>query len=133
MNDMSSIFLFLQTLVVFLAIDAVWISRIAAPWMRAATPHLLADQPNLWAAGLFYLLYIGIFIILILQPALQGQVGLGTVAWRSFLFGLVCYATYDLTNLSVLRGYPWTIAAADLLWGGVLTMATGMIVYWWRG
>ncbi len=125
--------LFFQTLLTFLAIDAIWITQVASPWMKAVTPHLLAENPNLYAALLFYLLYIGIFLILILQPAITGQVGLATVAWRSFLFGLVCYATYDLTNLSVMRGYPWTLAAADMLWGGVLTMLTGIIVYWWRG
>jgi uncharacterized membrane protein len=125
--------LFFQTLLTFLAIDAIWITQVASPWMRATTPHLLADNPNLYAALVFYLLYIGIFLILILQPTLEGQAGLTTVAWRSFLFGLVCYATYDLTNLSVMRGYTWTLAAADMLWGGVLTMLTGIIVYWWRG
>jgi uncharacterized membrane protein len=121
--------LLLQSLVVFLLIDSVWITQVASPWMKKVVPHLLSQNPNLVAAGLFYCIYIAALLYLILLPALTHKVGLHAVALQSFIFGFAAYATYDLTNLAVLKGYPWTLALADMLWGGVLTMLTVAIVY----
>lgn len=121
--------LFLQAIITFLLIDSVWITQVAGPWMRKATPHLMAENPSLIAALVFYVLYIAILLFLVVVPALNGKVAMSTLALQAFLFGLVCYATYDLTNLAVMKGYPWTMALADMLWGGVLTMVTALIVY----
>ena len=44
-------------------------------------------------------------------------------------FGVVAYATYDLTNLATLRGFPTTVAAVDIVWGGVLTATVATVGY----
>lgn len=121
--------LLFQSLIAFLLIDIVWISQVAAPWMKKATPHLMAATPNFVAAAVFYLIYLSGLLFLILIPALSHKIGYQSVALQSFIFGFVAYATYDLTNLSVMKDYPWTLAVADMIWGGILTMLTALIVY----
>lgn len=121
--------LFVQSLIAFLAIDAIWITQIASPWMKKSVPHLMAQNPNLLAAGLFYLIYLSALLYLILIPALSHKIGYQTLALQSFVFGFTAYATYDLTNLAVMRGYPFSMAIADMFWGGFLTMVTVLLVY----
>ena len=121
--------LFLQSLVAFLAIDSIWITQVASPWMKKVVPHLMTATPNLVAAGLFYVIYLSTLLYLILMPALANKRLLHTLLTQSFLFGFAAYATYDLTNLAVMRGYTWSLALADMFWGGILTMLTVLIVY----
>lgn len=121
--------LLLESLITFLALDAAWITQVASPWMKKSVPHLMATTPNMWAAIAFYLLYLSILLILFIIPGLAQKVGYQTIAFQTFLFGFACYATYDLTNLAVMRGYPLSMALADMFWGGLLTMITALIIY----
>ena len=121
--------LLLQSLVAFLVIDSVWITQVASPWMKKIVPHLMTATPNLLAAGLFYVIYLSTLLYLIFMPALANKLPLGTLLTQSFLFGFAAYATYDLTNLAVMRGYTWNLALADMFWGGLLTMLTVLIIY----
>lgn len=121
--------LLIQSLLTFLALDAVWIGLVASPWTKRAIPHLLTNQPNYWAAGVFYLVYLTTLIVLIISPHLKDS-SPTTLAWQSFLFGSTAYMTYDFTNLALMKGFPWTMALADTFWGGILTMLTALII--WR-
>lgn len=40
-------------------------------------------------------------------------------AWGA-LFGLIAYATYDLTNLATIKDWPLLVTIIDLVWGTVL-------------
>jgi Predicted membrane protein (DUF2177) len=42
------------------------------------------------------------------------------------MFGLVCYAEYDLTNLSTLEGWPVTVTVVDICWGTFLCATTAV-------
>lgn len=121
--------LFIQSLVAFLAIDSIWITQVASPWMKKVVPHLMSSTPNLLAAGLFYVIYLSTLLYLLVIPALTSKLPLNSLLTQSFLFGFAAYATYDLTNLAVMRGYTWGLALADMFWGGILTMVTVLIVY----
>lgn len=121
--------LLLESLVAFFALDAIWISQIATPWMKKTVPHLMSPNPNLLAAIAFYLLYLSVLLILFIMPGLTHKVGYQTLAFQTFLFGFTAYATYDLTNLAVMKGYPASMAIADMVWGGILTMVTSLIIY----
>jgi len=50
------------------------------------------------------------------------------------LFGFFTYATYDLTNLATLKGWPIPIVIIDIIWGSVLSAAVSFsgfkIVKW---
>lgn len=124
-----TISIFIQSIISFLAIDAIWISQVATPWMKKSTPHLMSTSPNIYAAIAFYLLYTFTLLYLFVIPAITHKIGYQTLAFQTFLFGLTAYATYDLTNLAVMKGYPTSMAIADMLWGGFLTMITALIVY----
>lgn len=111
---------YLATGLVFLAIDAIWLSQMAGRLYRPLLGDLMADQVNLPAAIAFYLLYVAGVVIFVVQPALAS--GRWTTALAlGALFGLVAYGTYDLTNHATLRNWPLAITLADLAWGTVLT------------
>jgi uncharacterized membrane protein len=44
-------------------------------------------------------------------------------------FGLVTYATYDLTNLATLKDWPLIVTAVDLAWGMVLSASISLVTY----
>ena len=121
--------LFFESIVTFLALDAAWISQVATPWMKKTVPHLMSPNPSILAAVTFYVLYISVLLILFVMPGLSHKIGYQTLAFQTFLFGFACYATYDLTNLAVMKGYPPSMALADMFWGGILTMVTSLIIY----
>lgn len=121
--------LLIQSLISFLAIDSIWISLVASPWMKKAVPHLMSPTPNLLAALAFYLIYLSVLLYLIIIPSISSKLGYQSLALQSFLFGFAAYATYDLTNLAIMRGYPLSMALADMFWGGIVTMATALIIY----
>ncbi len=108
------------TLVVFMAIDAVWLTQMASRLYQPTIGHLLAPQPDLFAALIFYLLYILGMVVFTVKPA-QVEPSLKAAAGRGALFGLVAYATYDLTNQATLQNWPWIVTLIDLVWGTFLT------------
>lgn len=121
--------LFVESVITFLILDAAWITQVATPWMKKSVPHLMASNPNILAAVAFYIIYLSVLLILFIIPGLTHKVGYQTIAFQTFLFGFTAYATYDLTNLAVMKGYPPSMAIADMLWGGLLTMTTALIIY----
>ena len=113
---------YLSTLVVFAALDFVWLGFIAKDLYRSGIGHLMLDTPNWTAAVLFYLIYIAGVVFFAVLPALEA--GAWTRATiHAALFGFFCYATYDLTNLATLKGWPVSIVIADLAWGAFVTAA----------
>lgn len=121
--------LFFESLITFLVLDAAWITQVATPWMKKTVPHLMSATPNIYAAIAFYILYLSVLLILFIIPGINNKIGYQTIAFQTFLFGFTAYATYDLTNLAVMRGYPLPMALADMFWGGFLTMITSLIIY----
>ena len=107
--------------VTLLVIDMVWLRGIAAPWYEAGLGHLMAPNPDLLAAGIFYLLYpLGLLIFGVLP---NGDSTLLRSAGMGALFGFFAYATYDLTNLATLRDWPRYVSLMDMAWG---TLASGL-------
>ncbi len=119
---------YLLTSLVFFAIDMVWLGVLAKNLYRKHLFGLLADQVNWSAAIIFYLLFIvGIFVFVIL-PAVEKN-SLFTAVWLGAFFGIVTYATYDLTNLATLKNWPLPIVFIDIAWGAVLTSLVSMAGY----
>ncbi len=108
------------TFVVFMGIDAIWLTQMASRLYQPTIGHLLAPEPDLVAALVFYLLYILGMVVFSVRPA-QHDASLKAPAGRGALFGLVAYATYDLTNQATLQNWPWMVTFIDLAWGTFLT------------
>ena len=120
--------LYLCTLVGFLAIDAVWLTVVARGFYRRQLGFLLSDQPNWWAAIIFYLLFVVGLLVFAIVPGLQAG-SLRKVLLLGAFFGLVTYATYDLTNLATVKNWPWLVTLVDMAWGTVLAAAVSGIGY----
>ncbi len=117
---------FIATVLSMLVLDGLWLGLVARTFYRRHLGFLMADQPVWISAGAFYLLYaIGTTVFVVLPGIDSGSVG--AALWRGALFGLVAYATYDLTNQATLRNWPPIITAVDLAWGTLLTASVGAI------
>ena len=113
---------------IFLAIDFVWLSLMAKNFYRKELGPLMLANPNLVAAGIFYIIFSVAAGFLVFQPAVEKgswQHALGYGA----LFGLATYATYDLTNLATLKGFSPKLVVVDLLWGTSLTAVSSLLCY----
>ncbi|MDX1674322.1 MAG: DUF2177 family protein [Longimicrobiales bacterium] len=110
---------YVLTALVFFAIDLVWLGLVARDLYQRFLGHLLGDVQ--WgAAVVFYLLFIvGIFIFAIVPAVERGSPTHALL--MGGLFGFFTYATYDLTNLATLEGWPLGIVFIDIAWGVVLT------------
>ena len=114
------------TVLAMLVLDGIWLGLVARGFYRQHLGFLMADQVNWGAAVLFYGLYaIGLTVFVTIPSIDAGSVG--TALWRGALFGLVAYATYDLTNQATLKGWPVIVTAVDLAWGVLLSAAVGAI------
>ena len=116
------IYLYFLTIPVFLGIDMVWLGFVARGFYRNNLGHLLRPDVNWAAALIFYLLYIAGILIFATMPAIEKNSLLQAIVLGG-LFGFFAYATYDLTNLATLQGWPINIVLVDIIWGVVLTAA----------
>lgn len=101
-------------------LDFVWLGFVAKKLYYGEMGSILLEKPNMLPALLFYAIYVVGVIVFVINPALernswQYALGMGS------LFGLVAYATYDLTSLSVVKGFSAKIVMIDLAWGVAIT------------
>jgi uncharacterized membrane protein len=124
----SHLVAYAATAIVFFAVDFVWLSKVSTSFYRTRLGDALLDQPNLLIAGLFYLFYVGGIVYFAVAPALVDG-GWSKALIAGLILGFVAYGTYDLTNLSTLRGWSWSVTLVDLAWGTVLTGAAAVSGY----
>ena len=106
--------------IIFLVIDVIWLSFATKSFYRPLIGNLLTDTPVMWAAVLFYVLYVFGMALVVIQPCVDSSSIFKTV-YTGFIFGLVAYGTYNLTNMAVLKGWSPTVTFVDMFWGGSLT------------
>ena len=106
--------------IIFLVVDVIWLSFATKSFYRPLIGNLLAEKPVMWAAALFYVLYVFGIAIVVIQPCINSE-SLFKTTYTGFIFGLVAYGTYNLTNMAVLNGWSPTVTFVDMFWGGSLT------------
>lgn len=120
--------------VVFIALDIIWLSVVAAPWYRKALGYLASldaggkitfNIPH----GLIAQLAITVAISVVVSMALQLDNRLVTAMLTGGFIGLAFYTCYDFTNLSFVKGWPLWISLIDLAWGTVQGVVGGLVVY----
>jgi len=120
--------LYAIALPVFFAIDMVWLGLVAKDFYRAQIGTLMKSDVNWAAAIIFYLIFIAGLVVFVISPAVEK--GSWTHAFLfGALFGLVCYATYDLTNLAIAKDWPLLVTIVDLVWGAVLAASVSVVTY----
>ena len=118
--------LYLVTLLAFFAIDMVWLGFVARTIYRKYLGFLMAPNTNWLAAIIFYLLFILGILVFVVLPGLADN-SLKTTLLHAALFGLITYATYDLTNLATLKNWPALLSIVDMLWGTFLSVSVSFV------
>jgi uncharacterized membrane protein len=124
--------LYLATLVVIVPIDFLFLGLFARGFFTSQVGDMLGEV-RLPPAILFYLLYVVGILVFVSGPA--------TATWPSTLlygalFGLFCYATFELTSLSLLKHWTWPVVAVDVGWGAFVTAVAstlGLLIADWIG
>ena len=122
--------LYLATLIVIVPIDFLFLGIVAKGFFTSQVGDMLGEIRPV-PAVLFYLLYVTGILIFVSGPA--------SATWHSTLlygalFGLFCYATFDLTSLSLLKHWTWAVAAVDMGWGSFVTAVSstaGLLIANW--
>lgn len=120
--------LYFIALSVFLAIDMIWLGLIAKNFYAKQIGFLMKSNINWLAAIIFYLLFIVGLVLFVITPAMQKNSWL-QVLLLGALFGLITYATYDLTNLATIKDWPVLVTIIDLIWGMTVAGAVSVISF----
>ena len=124
--------LFLIALPIFFVIDMVWLVLIAKKFYQGQIGFLMKPDINWFAAIIFYLLFIAGLVIFVISPAVEKHSWAHAILFGA-LFGLITYATYDLTNLATMKDWPLLVTVVDLIWGTVLAASISGITYFIAG
>lgn len=122
--------LYLVTLFVLVPLDFLFLGIIAKDFFTSQVGNMLGEI-KLLPAVLFYLVYVVGIVIFVSGAA---NVSYQSTLIYGALFGLFCYATFDLTSLSLLRHWSWPVAIVDVSWGAVVTAVSstaGLVVADW--
>lgn len=116
-------------LVIFLALDALWLGLVARGFYAERMGALMADPPRWGVAAIFYAFYVAGLVYFAISTGMNGG-GWQAAALNGALFGFFCYLTYDATNLAVMKGYDPLLAIVDTIWGTLLsaTASAGTVV-----
>jgi len=124
--------LYLIALPVFFVVDMIWLGLVAKNFYKSQIGFLMKSDINWTAAILFYLLFIVGLVMFVIAPAVEK--GSWTYALLfGALFGLITYATYDLTNLATLKDWSLMVTIVDLAWGATLGALVSVITYFIAG
>jgi uncharacterized membrane protein len=121
--------LYLATLVVLVALDFLFLGVLAKGFFVAEVGDILGEVRPV-PAVLFYLLYV-VGVLIFVSADARGP---HSTLLYGALFGLFCYATFDLTALALLKHWSWAVAVVDVSWSAVVTAVSstaGLLVADW--
>lgn len=113
-------FSFFIIIISMVLIDALWLVLMVKRFYVPNMGHLFNNSMSIWPVVIFYILYgiaLNIFVVL---PGLKNNTGYLHLLLLGLFFGMVCYATYDLTNQATLKNWPWIVTVVDIAWGSCL-------------
>ncbi len=125
-----NVILYLATLLVIVPIDFLFLGLVAKGFFTSQVGDMLGTV-RLAPAILFYLLYV-VGILIFVSAGAQAN-------WQSTLvygalFGFFCYATFELTSLSLLKHWTWPVVLVDVAWGTFVTAVSstlGLLIATW--
>lgn len=118
---------YITSLLTMAALDAAWLGLIAPAFYKKHIGFIMTNKPNWLAAIAFYLIFILGVTVFVVYPGWKDTHSLVKVGLSGALFGLVTYATYDLTNQATLKNWPYIVTVVDLLWGTALTAVVSIV------
>jgi uncharacterized membrane protein len=128
MNFAFYLKLYTLTVPVFFIVDLIWLGLVAKGFYQKNLNSLLSPNVNWAAAIIFYLIFIAGILIFAVIPAVARDSLRHAILWGA-LFGFFTYMTYELTNLALLKNWPFNIVIVDILWGVVLCTAVATVSF----
>ncbi len=119
---------YLITFLTFIFIDGVWLGFVARNFYAKHLGYLMTDNINWYAAIIFYMIFVLGLLVFVVYPAFSHQNIYKILLYGAF-FGLVTYATYDLTNLATIKNWPLVVTIIDMIWGSLLSLLVSVISY----
>jgi uncharacterized membrane protein len=122
---------YVSTLLIMLPLDLLFLGSIGKKIFESSVGDMILSSPRMTPAILFYLLF-PIGVVIFVNGAAPGN-------WQSnllygALFGLFCYATFELTSMALLRHWEWNVVAVDIAWGTAMTAVSaalgGLLAQW---
>jgi uncharacterized membrane protein len=121
------------SVVIFVVLDLIWLSVFARTIYFKHMSYLAAVENDRIVfnlpVGLSVQVIIAIGLAFFVSLGLLVQNSLGTAVFVGMFSGFVLYCTYDLTNLSFVKGYPVAITVIDIAWGTAQGLFAGLYVF----
>jgi uncharacterized membrane protein len=115
---------YLRTLVVLLPLDFLFLGAVGKKLFAEHVRDMTLATPRIAPAILFYVLYLAGVAIFVNGAAPADW--LHNLLYGA-LFGLFCYATFELTNMALLKHWEWAVVVPDIAWGTALTAVSAAI------
>ncbi|MEL6582400.1 MAG: DUF2177 family protein [Pseudomonadota bacterium] len=127
MSVLDYVILYAACLLPFIVVDAIWLTFVTAPEFRKNIGEIMLEAPRWSAAVAFYALFGVGLVFFAAAPGVTQGLSLFEVALRGAMLGLMAYGTYELTNLSTLKGWTWHMVILDAGWGTALSGAAAVV------
>jgi uncharacterized membrane protein len=118
----------------FIVLDLIWLSAVARTIYFKQMSYLAVVEND----RIVFNLPVGLSVQAIIALGLVVFISLGLLVENTLTMslsigafaGFVMYCTYDLTNLSFVRGYPVFITVVDIAWGTAQGIFAGLYVFY---
>lgn len=127
-GSMRILIAYLASLATFLVLDTAWLTLVAIDQFQRLIGPIMLPRPNLLAAAAFYVIFAAGLVFLAVRPALQHH-SMAIAASHGAVVGLTAYATFDLTNLAIIKGWTLGLAVLDMAWGSALSATAATAGY----
>ncbi len=124
----------LISIVIFIILDLIWLGFLAKNLYQEQL-GFIARQKNgqisfILSVGLITQAIIALGLAVIISTTLQVSPSLVSAVLMGAFTGFVIYATYDLTSLSFVEGWPIKVTIIDILWGTTQGTLAGFYLYY---
>ncbi len=121
--------LYAVALVVFFAMDLLWLGVVARTFYTKHLGFLMREQA-LWPAALaFYALFLLGMVVFVIGPAVEAN-SIRRALVLGVFYGFITYQTYELTNYALLKNWPPVVVVVDIAWGMVLSGVVAVLTTW---
>lgn len=128
---MRAIKLYLFLVLTYLSIEILWLVLFMRDFYLEALGTLTRrDAYGVALIGWTFFLVAALIplgIQVFVLPRIGDPVEPRRILLKAFLYGAILYASYDLTNYSLLRFWPWRLVPIDTLLGGTVCLLTAFV------
>ena len=129
---MEFIIIYLVMLIIYVAVDFIWITSFMQPYFTSNLEHLLRESVGtsflITYGSIFFVFYVLGLYWFGVRAGIGSNSALVATLSGSFL-GFLAYGTYGLTNYIFFKGYPLSITLLDISWGSLLGGAVSLCGY----